>query len=287
VELDLNWNWKFSAAVMMLGAAAGASAQEVPKDEMAFTEFVASQLRHQPLGNETVVIKGPLTLGIGELQANLDRIFNFCRKNAENCSAEIDRFTRSVAEAVKIRNAPPEKEAVRLAVRPAEYVRQLKLANESKGKTVQFWPLTDDLVILPVLDTPRTIRSLAEDDFKKLELNADQVYQLGLANLQSTLKPLMNQAQVAKSGQIGQLLGDPYESSRLALHDSWAPLVEAQGGVLIVAAPAKDGIFYISEDTPTAIDALRAIVKNVMQKVPNPLSGALLRWTKTGWEPVR
>jgi hypothetical protein len=96
----------------------------------------------------------------------------------------------------------------------------------------------------------------------------------------------MNQARVTKSGQIGQVAGDPYESSRLALHESWAPLADAQSGVLIVAAPAKDAVFYIGEDTPQPIDALRVFVSNVMRKVPNPLSATLLRWTKAGWEAV-
>jgi hypothetical protein len=118
-------------------------------------------------------------------------------------------------------------------------------------------------------------------------MNADQVYQLGQANLNATLKPLMEQAKVAKRGQIGQVAGDAYDSSRLALHDSWAPLAQAQGGILIVAAPAKDAVFYVGEDTPRAIDALRTLVTDLIRKVPNPLSTELLRWTKTGWEPVR
>jgi hypothetical protein len=55
---------------------------------------------------------------------------------------------------------------------------------------------------------------------------------------------------------------------------------------LIVAAPARDVIFYVGEESTQAIDALRALVSDVMKKVPAPLSPELLRWTKTGWEPV-
>lgn len=271
-------------ALAALPVMASAAAQPVPTDAAAFTEFVAAQLRKEPLAGQAVTIKGPLTLKVGDLQANLDRVFGFCRTNAGACQEEIDRYAQGVAQVIKDMNAPLQKEAVRLAVRPSSYAQQSKSAS---GKTIQTWPLAGDLLIMPVLDSPRTTRSLTDDDFKKLGLNADQVYQLGQANLNATLKPLMSQARVAKHGQIGQVGGDAYEASRLALHDSWAPLAEAQGGVLIVAAPAKDGLLYISEDTPQAIDALRALMNDLIRKVPNPLSTELLRWTKAGWEPVR
>jgi uncharacterized protein YtpQ (UPF0354 family) len=272
-----------AAALSALSVTANALAEQIPRDEAAFTEFVAAQLRRLPLDGQAVAVKGPLTLKVGELQANLDRVFNFCRADAGACQQEIDRYAQAVAQVVKDMNAPPQKEAVRLAVRPLSYVQQLA----ANGKPTQTWPLTKDLVIVPVLDSPRTTRSLSEGDFKKLGLNADQVYQLGQANLNATLKPLMQQAKVAKHGQIGQVVGDAYDSSRLALHDSWAPLAQAQGGILIVAAPAKDAVFYVGEDTPQAIDALRTLVTDLIRKVPNPLSTELLRWTKTGWEPVR
>jgi uncharacterized protein YtpQ (UPF0354 family) len=269
-------------AAALSAVTVNALAEQIPRDEAAFTEFVAAQLRKQPLDGQAVAVKGPLTLKVGELQANLDRVFNFCRADAGACQGEIDRYAQAVTQVVKDMNAPPQKDAVRLAVRPLSYVQQLT----ANGKPAQTWPLTKDLVIVPVLDSPRTTRSLSEGDFKKLGLNADQVYQLGQANLNATLKPLMQQAQVAKRGQIGQVAGDAYDSSRLALHDSWAPLAQAQGGVLIVAAPAKDAVFYVGEDTPRAIDALRTLVTDLSRKVPNPLSTELLRWTKTGWEPV-
>ena len=76
-------------------------------------------------------------------------------------------------------------------------------------------------------------------------------------------------------------------TSRLALVDSWAPLAQAQGGVLIVAAPSADLVLYASEDGSAAIDALRTLARNMMARAPKPLSGTLLRWTPKGWQLVR
>lgn len=96
----------------------------------------------------------------------------------------------------------------------------------------------------------------------------------------------MSIAPVAPRGRIGQLLGDFLYPSRLALLDTWAPLAAAQGGKLIVVAPATDAVFYVGDDSRVAIDALRTLAHNVMARAPHPLSDILLRWTPKGWEVV-
>jgi uncharacterized protein YtpQ (UPF0354 family) len=172
-------------------------------------------------------------------------------------------------------------------VRTTEYVQNTKDSLRPDAPPLLPQPFVPGLVLLPVLDSPRTLRMLNENDVKPLGLSAEEVQQLALSNLRSSLKPLMDVAKVAGHGQIGQLVGDPFHPSRLALLDSWAPLAKAQGGKLIVAAPATDAVFYVGEDTAMAIDALRTLVRNVMSRAPNPLSNILLRWTPTGWEVVK
>jgi hypothetical protein len=97
----------------------------------------------------------------------------------------------------------------------------------------------------------------------------------------------MEVAKVAVSGSIGQLMGDSFNPSRLALIDTWAPLAEAQGGKLIVVAPATDAVLYMGDDSPIALDALRTLAHNVMNIAPHPLPEVLLRWKPSGWEVVR
>jgi hypothetical protein len=67
-------------------------------------------------------------------------------------------------------------------------------------------------------------------------------------NLRVALTPLIEVAKVAGPGRIGQLVGDSFNSSRLALLDTWARLADAQGGKRIVVAPASDGVFYVGDD---------------------------------------
>ena len=273
----------FAALVGLLSAAI---AEEVPRDVSAFTDAVAVELRQQ-VGEASVIVKGPLTLGLGDLQLNLDRIFSFCRGNAAGCRAQVDNYVRGAAETYRTVTAPPNKSSVRLVVRTSEYIETLRSTpTGTKPIAIQPRPFADGLSVLPVLDSPRTVRYLSESDNAKLDMTADEVYQLGLANLSGELRPLMEVAKVAKRGQIGELTGNVYDPSRLILLDSWAPLAEAQGGVLIVAIPATDAVFYVGEDTPKAIDALRTLAKTVWARAPAKLSGNLYRWRASGWERV-
>jgi uncharacterized protein YtpQ (UPF0354 family) len=259
-----------------------ARAGDIPQDETGFTGYVAEQLKKE-VGEEMVTIQGPLTLSLGELHANLDRIYGFCRKNPDGCTRQITNYVKAAAQVYRDKNAPPSRDAVRLVVRSSKYLQQ---APPADAVQLQPRPFVEGLVILPVLDGPSSIRMLAEKDNKALGLSADEVYELGLKNLRAGLKPLMQVAKTAGQGQIGQLVGDVYQPSRLVLHDDWAPLAAAQNGTLIVAAPATDAVFYIGEDTPTAIDALRTLARNVITRSPNGLAAILLRWTAVGWEVV-
>jgi hypothetical protein len=263
-----------------------AVAEEVPKEVSAFTDAVAVELRQQ-LGDAAVTVKGPLTLGLGDLQLNLDRIFAFCRGNAAGCRAQVDGYVRGAAETYRNVTAPPTRDSIRLVVRTSEYVAAMRSVPEgTKPIEIQPRPLADGVVVLPVLDSPRTVRYLAESDNAKLEMTAEEIYQLGLANLSKELRPLMEVAKVVKHGRIGELTGNVYDPSRLILLDTWAPLAQAQGGVLIVAIPATDAVFYVGEDTPKAIDALRTLTRTVLARAPAKLSSDLYRWRASGWERV-
>jgi len=272
------------AFIIVAAMCGSARAQDVPKGEAAFTEYVATQMR-RAIGGEAVKVEGPLTLGIGGIQANLDRIFAFCNRNTSGCPKEISNYVAGVAQIVKDRTAPPSKEAVRIVVRTKEYVAASQAAMP-KAK-LQPRGLAGDLVMLPAIDMPRTIKLLDEKDNVALGLSADEAFNLGLANVRKHLKPLMSVAKVTQAGQIGQLSGDAYHSSRLALFETWAPLAKAHGGKLIVAAPATDTVIYIGDDTSTATEAFRLLAKNVSTRAPTPLSTELLRWTPARWEVVR
>src|SRR5262245_65163557 len=100
-----------------------ARAQDVPKGEAAFTEYVAAQLRRELKGTQ-VEVRGPLTLIVGGgLQANLGRIFTYCRDNADGCRSEIAAYVKGVAQLHNGQLPSPSRDAVRIIVRTRAYVR--------------------------------------------------------------------------------------------------------------------------------------------------------------------
>lgn len=262
-----------------------AHAQQIPADEPAFTAFVAERIRAESR-DTPVVIKGPLTLSIGPLQANLDRIYAFCETNTSGCAKEIETYVGGVVATTGNVKDPPTKTALRIVVRSTDYMRQALRELESAG-TIPTRPLAEGLVIVPVLDSPRTVKIFNDKDRAALGLTPDQVFAIAIANVRGSLKPLMSAAKPAVPGQFGTLKGDYYATSRLALIDSWAPLAQAQGGVLIVAVPTPDLVLYSGEDSSAALDALRTLARNIVARAPKPLSAALLRWTPKGWQLVR
>lgn len=271
-------------AVAQLLGALPASAQDIPTDEPGFTAYVAERVR-KGVGDTPVTVKAPLTLSVGTLQANLDRIYAYCKANPDGCGREIDTYVRGAAESKRTQSEAPTKDALRVVVRSTQYQlgaqRQLSPAVLVPAKT-----LVDGLVLMPVLDSSRTVRMLTVKDSAALRLTTSEVYKVAFANLRKSTKALADVAKPVGRGQIGQLTGDFYHPSRLVQSESWAPLAQAQGGVLIVAAPATDAVLYIAEDSPVAIDALRTLAKNVMDRAPNKLTSLLLRWTPAGWQIV-
>ncbi|QNB07619.1 hypothetical protein G5S34_13155 [Herbaspirillum frisingense] len=276
--------WLFLSAL----ACSSLQAAPVPMDQNGFTEYMVAKMRPEA-GETPVQIKEPLALTVGSLQVNLGRLYAFCQQSVLNCDAEASNFAKAMADALKVANAPIDKDAVRLVIRPTDYVQSVELASAKAGSPthLQYRPLVEGLVALAVLDTPRSIRSLSDKDLEKLGLTQDQLFELGATNLRKLLKPLSEAATPAAPGKLGQLATDFFETSRVALHDDWKPLVDAQGGVLLITLPAANYLLYASDDSPQAIDALRAAGRKVAQQSPAPLSSAVLRWTQQRWELVR
>ena len=189
-------------------------AQEVPRDEASFTEFVAMRVR-QEVGDAPVVVKSPLTLSVGPLQANLDRVFAFCRSNSSGCAPELERYAKGVAQVLKQQSAPIDRAAVRLVVRTSQYIKPAQDSLGPNGPTLQARPIAEGLVAVAVIDTPRAVRPLDERDLKALGVTQDGLFEIGTANLDSSLRPLSETAKPVAAKQIGTVGGSIYEVGRV------------------------------------------------------------------------
>lgn len=268
--------------ISILLISANVFAQEIPSSEVDFTEYTRGKIQKE-FTDVTVTTNSPLVINIGDIKVNLHRIYGFCNSNHAQCSDQLDHYVQSLSQAIKESNTPPDKNSVRLIVRTSEYLKN----STQSGSVIISRPLLEGFVILPIIDTPRTVRGVSDKDLKLLSLSQDELFELGRTNLQANLKPLSEVAKPVKAGQIGTIQGTIYDPSRIISQSDWASLAEAQGGTLLVAMPTTDTLLYTSESTPVAIDALRTLSKQIISKATNPLTDKVLKWSSSGWQVLQ
>ncbi|HVT51382.1 MAG TPA: hypothetical protein VHE77_07440 [Dongiaceae bacterium] len=284
---------KFSVlagVILALIGIAPAAADTVPMDPDAFTQYVLGDFKAK-LPDYDVSIAGPLSIKIvpkggGALQANLDRMHDFCARNADACADMLKDYVAKASESVKSMNAPPDPTRLRVVVRPVAYANELRQQIVAHGQDVVLEPLSDELVALCYFDFPTAMRVATAADFAKLGMSKDQVFAQARQNVAAALGSLDGLIKPLPENGIGQLAGNVYYSSLLALHDAWSGVAKRSGGRLIVAVPAADLLLYAERSDAGSIDALRTAAQEFAKRSDRPISTSVYRWTAEGWERV-
>ncbi|HEY1396363.1 hypothetical protein, partial [Roseateles sp.] len=126
-----------AAAFGAVSTGAHAQAGAVPQDAVGFTEYVAAQLRQQ-LGDATVVVREPLTLGVADQRTKLDKLYTGCQTNRGNCADDVGAFVKTTTQQFRASTIPATRESLRLAVRTAASVQQAQ--REVGGDATTFRP---------------------------------------------------------------------------------------------------------------------------------------------------
>jgi len=258
-------------------------------DTQKFTTEVREALQ-KALPGYRLELGDPLTIKAYQVDGKflgdvaLDRVYHYVLLNPEHEADAVDDFARRMAQTLQDENAPPKASAIRVVVRPLEYM-QGAVAKMGSGPKAAFWvPLTKHLVEVPVLDLPTSWKFVSDLDCEALHLSEKQVIAMGEKNLGDVLKPLPDY-KIPKKGQIGSA-EEEYASSRVLLHDQWKPIVDKLHGELVVMVPSSNLLLFVEGSTRTARDALSAVGSKMAESSEKPLSPILLRWTKNGWVEV-
>jgi len=280
---------RLAFALLALFACCAAAQQPPTADEAEFGRYMAERIE-AATGAKVEPGADALQLRVSKaggqtLVANLDRIWSACQRVRERCSAFADEYVRGLASIIAEQMRPPAREALRLAVRPTEYLRVMEGAEPAKRPIMR--PYLGDLVVALVLDGERTVGTASRSDLEKLALDEEQAFELARQNLRTReLRPLMLVLKPIKGNAIGYLDENAYESSRMLLHEDWKPYVESIGGNLIVAVPATHILIYGRGDSSEAIAAVRGLAREMARKNQRPLSTLVFRWQPAGWEIV-
>lgn len=260
----------------------GDAQARMPTEQSAFTAEIATRLASR-LPDMQIEVRGPLTLSItspsgGSFQANLDRTWNFCRRNPEDCDtvalAYVDRAPSIIREAL----IPITADSLKIIVRPSDYVTPTTDLQLVAGKIV------GDIWWIIVIDTPTSTRTLNSKNLEGLGLTQERAYEIARSNVEKGLKPSSAVAQSLPPGAIGTIVGGYFESSRILFPEKWEELSKAMGGQLIVATPSPELVLFADGSTPMAVDAFAAFAQEQSRRSERPLLPTVLRWTPTGWQ---
>ena len=275
-----------SLAVLPVAAAA------VPRDEAGFSTYMVEQLAREmpdlklaPSGRLTLEGKRPDGSSSGQI--HLDRVYDFCTRNFSVCDPAIESFVAGIAQMTREAMLPVDRAMVRLAVRPRQYIEQVKQQLGADPAPVYARHLTAHLVVVPVLDFPRSSRFVNARDLAALKVDEEQLFKLGEANLRAAQKPLAEVTKVPPPKAVGRIFNEDYAASRIIFHDDWNALAEKMGGLLVLMLPTPDFLLYGGEAGDDALVAMQTFGMEVAAKSTRPLSPLLIRWTPTGWEEVK
>ena len=142
---------------------------------------------------------------------------------------------------------------------------------------------TGTVALAETAAAPHGVKALTVGDIAKLHLSEDEAVALAGRNLAAALRPLGAVVHDLAPNGLGVINGDFYDSSRLILHDDWAPLSLKLHGRLVVAVPANDVLLYGEGKNRVALDAIAALAVETARRSQRPLSPSLLTWVPGGW----
>ena len=273
------------AFILFLLPSAGLAAG-IPLDEPGFTKALAKAFR-AALPGYKVAVHGPLALTVRapdgtSHQAGLGTVYDFCRRNPENCEAAVESHVAQMSDTFARKEAQPDRQLLRAAIRPANYVDAIRKVYAGKEEP-PVAPFMGDLWIVCVFDMPEAISVLKPGDLAKLGLSREAALALATKNDAALFAPVEQAGQPMPDAPVGLVATNAYESSRLLLPEGWAALAARNGGQLLVAAPGTDVMIYADARRPNALKIMREQVALVAARATRPLSPTIFRWTPAGW----
>ena len=168
-------------------------------------------------------------------------------------------------------------------------VRGWGYGRETKVPVLRRTLVENELEMLAVLDTGRTLRFISKDDLDKWDGVSDEdVFFFARENLMALAEDLQLQTLADPDGKPKAVIvatGDSYDASRLVLPTLYEKLSEVIGPNLLVGVPNRDFMIILNADDNELVTNVSAQVKADAKQRPYPINGNLFKLTKDGIEP--
>jgi uncharacterized protein YtpQ (UPF0354 family) len=277
-----------SAAVVSITAvvclSADAKEHGIPKSAPAFAKFVARFIQ-EAAPEARVSVSGRLRLEVetpnGGNTTDLHNIYSTCRKDPDNCDAELTNFVAGAIQVYRSAKIKPLRDKLRIVIRPYAYIGSI-LSNPKRDKPIAVHLVGDDWILV-VIDEEKFIAYLDETELPSVALTAKTALAAAFANTRERLQKSL-QDELRNGPCRGIMGGDIYTASIAAFPDLWAAAARQKcHGDLLIAVPASDVVVFADGTYPDAVKTVAGIADGIMAKEGKPFSDAVFRWTPNGW----
>jgi uncharacterized protein YtpQ (UPF0354 family) len=237
-----------------------------------------------------VRITGPLAFDVegrlghpGPGKVSLHRIWLACGQQPASCEPEVDHFVAVLVRVETSKPQLPDRSQILPELRPRSYLE----AMGPIGANVVVQPFIDDLIVLYVVDSPDSTRSLTPSDAQALHLSSAELASLARENLAHRLPPLPFAVEAIRAGDVHVIAtGNFYESSRLLVEEDWAAIAARAPAPIVVGVPQNDIVIFVAGIDGEQLASLRDAVRKGYEQATRPVSSHLYRWAtgkEGGW----
>jgi carboxyl-terminal processing protease len=222
------------------------------------------------------------------LEIRTERVWHQCEIAPDDCVVAARRFVEAVLAADAEQAAPIRREQLRVVVRPDAYARDVRnsFAKAPRERQPILERIAPDLWLVLVADLPTSLRLMAADDLRRLQLSRDDAIELAKRNVAATLAPLKTKAMRHASGFF-VLQGDDFESSRPLLDAAWQELAAQWKGALAIMIPGSQTVLFAQSSDRQAMVAMEREAATMHRTAERGITTALFHWTRAGWIPYR
>lgn len=262
-----------------------AQAMAVP-DEAAFLVYLSQQLQ-QALPEYRFRVSGRSIWGenrSGEPLGQFDPVptHQRCLREPVQCPQVVEQYVSTVSELARIRRHAPNVSQLRLTLRPARFVADVR---QQSGPTVLYsQPAPGDMLAVPILDYQSSLRYVGEGELKRLGLTEAQLFEISRRNMLTALLPLKAIAPRLPPNDFGRIEAEDHTASRVLMHEDWAELAAQMKESLIVMVPTPNNLFFTDSANVLQVLAMQRVGQDMYRASARALSLQLLRWTPSGWE---
>jgi uncharacterized protein YtpQ (UPF0354 family) len=248
--------------------------EKVNLTETEFTECMAQMINQS--GKRKARVAGVLKLTLGGFGEEEESSF-YCVnawKNCRNIPGERNEALKPYIASITteadnaLENEKPSLTDIVPVIRTNDYTQGITEKMEMYSE-----PFVSDLVVMYAIDTPESIRTMAAEKVRALNIEPAKLRKLAIDNL---LRKFPEQKVQMGTNFSMLTIGGDYEASFLLCDYFWKDMAKRFGKCLVVGVPNRDILIFAAESNRKGVEQIRKLTKDGFAKNAYPISEKLL-----------